>query len=439
MLDERASRYRVFISYSHRDEQIVRVIEDILRAGGLVPMRDKHFTYGVGFHGQIQRFIEHAHLFMPIITERSSQRGWVQQEIGYAMSQNVPVLPVAIAKTPGEWIQSLHAIVLRAPEWEKSATDDEIQSAIAEILPPLAAALARREDDHCPRLVDNLVQSFVDEHFANYECAYLQEERTAAITDHANDVYSIQVSHPDLNAGDEEDPTFRENYALSSFVRQRGGLSSFHIPDKPISDEVWTRRYGTLHKSEHHCKLQREERRALTRHAAEWGARIVINPQQEYGGYGHEARVCRLECLKDFLASDEVPHLEVAIDPELSSSESVTVVGSWFRAQSVTANSKQGYYQTILTRHAPSMKAWIRRFDEEFIELLKAKGWRSEDSKRLALAEVEKELKEATKPLASEKKKLADARKEQAVAKAKVTQANKELSEAKRTLENQST
>jgi len=43
---------------------------------GMVPMWDKTFSYGHGFPEQIKTFIAHAHVFLPIITEASSRRGW---------------------------------------------------------------------------------------------------------------------------------------------------------------------------------------------------------------------------------------------------------------------------------------------------------------------------------------------------------------------------
>jgi hypothetical protein len=111
--DER--KYRVFISYSHQDVEIVRVLEEILRNNGFDPMWDQYFAFGQGFHEQIRNFIAHAHVFLPVLTETSDQRKWVHQEIGYAMAMNVPVLPVAISTPekealPGEMIQHLHAI-----------------------------------------------------------------------------------------------------------------------------------------------------------------------------------------------------------------------------------------------------------------------------------------------------------------------------------------
>jgi hypothetical protein len=104
--------YRVFISYSHEDRQMVEKVVQVLKQNGLTVLWDENFAFGHGFHEQIKNFISHAHVFMPIITRTSSQRGWVHQEIGYAMALNVPVLPVTKDQLPGEMLQQLHAVSL---------------------------------------------------------------------------------------------------------------------------------------------------------------------------------------------------------------------------------------------------------------------------------------------------------------------------------------
>jgi hypothetical protein len=51
--------------------QIVKVLEE----HGLIPMWDKNFAYGYGFHEQINTCIAHAHVFLPCITPHSSLQG----------------------------------------------------------------------------------------------------------------------------------------------------------------------------------------------------------------------------------------------------------------------------------------------------------------------------------------------------------------------------
>ena len=78
------SNYRIFISYSRESDNLVNDIEEVLTAKGFQILRDKHLPQGLDFFRQIQSFIEHAHLFLPVITSHSINSQWVHQEIGYS-------------------------------------------------------------------------------------------------------------------------------------------------------------------------------------------------------------------------------------------------------------------------------------------------------------------------------------------------------------------
>src|SRR5262245_24283082 len=85
---------RVFVSYSHEDSALAEAVVRWLESNGLTPPWDEHLIVGRGFDAQIKTFISYAHVFLPLITPSSTARGWVHQEIGYAMALRVPVLPV---------------------------------------------------------------------------------------------------------------------------------------------------------------------------------------------------------------------------------------------------------------------------------------------------------------------------------------------------------
>jgi hypothetical protein len=104
--------YRVFVSYSHEDCDLAKAVVQVLKRNGLTPLWDENLTGGRGFDAQIKAFIAYAHVFLPLITPSSTARGWVHQEIGYAMALRVPVLPVCRERFPGEMLQMLHAVRL---------------------------------------------------------------------------------------------------------------------------------------------------------------------------------------------------------------------------------------------------------------------------------------------------------------------------------------
>lgn len=108
--------YRVFISYSHKDQDLARRLKEHLLSEGLFPITDHEIRVGEAFSEEIREMIECAHVFMPLVTVNANKRLWVQQEIGYAAALHVPVCPVAVGNLPSgmaEHIQGMHVLMLR--------------------------------------------------------------------------------------------------------------------------------------------------------------------------------------------------------------------------------------------------------------------------------------------------------------------------------------
>ncbi len=351
--------YRVFLSYSHQDLKLVRAIDAVLKRNGLSPMWDEHFLYGQGFHEQIKNFIAHAHVFLPILTQTASHRNWVHQEIGYAMALNVPVLPVAIGEIPGEMIQHLHAI--RIPQSSSDLRRGNLSS----------SAVRRLENLLTVETIGRLVDRSSQPASALFACADFPEARAAMIASYCEDVRML---------------------GKSGLVRQKGGLSSFHIPLETINHKIWRERYGKSRRSDEHCRLQRLERLALTWHAEKSGCKVIIDPLLQYPQYGTDARGVRLECMHRFLSRMPDEICQVAIRARTRHSPSDTYVGDWFAAESVLAVIGKGYFQTIFTRHAATLREKIANFDSEFAEILAEKGVNPRDSRREALRVIEREI-----------------------------------------------
>lgn len=342
--------FRVFLSYSHQDHEMVRQVVAILQRNGLSPMWDENFAFGQGFHDQIKNFIAHAHVFLPILTAASNERKWVHQEIGFATALNVPVLPVAIGVAPGEMIYQLHAILINANDDGRIKLSD--------------SDLARLEQILTYKTIEQLVERGARAGGALYECAEFPEIRARMMADYCEDVLAL---------------------GQFGLVRQKGALSSFHIPTQTINHQIWSDRYGKVERSDEHCRLQRLERIALGRHAEARGCKLVINPYVSYEQYGLNARRVRLESLYDFLSKMTDDMCSVAILSNIDRAASNTIVGDWFAAESVSAVLGKGYFQTIFTRHAASIQDKIANFDSEFDELLDASSTRPEDSRRRAM------------------------------------------------------
>jgi hypothetical protein len=344
---DQPSRFRIFISYSHEDEPLVNEIAAILAKNDLEPMYDRNFAFGQGFHDQIRNFIASAHVFLPVLTETADQRKWVHQEIGYSMALNIPVLPVAVGKLPGEMLHQIHAIRVQRDHLE-----------------PLRVHLSRDK-------IEALIERYSEPGLALHVCADFADLRAELMARYANDVAAL---------------------GYRDVVRQKGGLSSFHIPVETIRHPVWQQRYGKVNRSYEHCRLQRGERLALSKHAEIAGCKLIINPALKFKQYHDTARLVRLQCLSRFLEGMSSDRCQVATSENMEHSESVTILGTWFAAESVHAELGKGYRQTTFTRHAPTIMEKIANFDAEFDELLSRHNGSRTDSRREALVVLEQEI-----------------------------------------------
>jgi hypothetical protein len=186
---------------------------------------------------------------------------------------------------------------------------------------------------------------------STYVCRVQAEERALLMAEYAEDVIEMG------------------SFAL---LRQKGGLSSFQIPNEVVSDPIWEERYDTVLKNEYHCECQLKERQALEKHAFEAGCKLIINPALITDSiYSNIAVNARVGTFLQFLESMPDDKIDVVIDNHLTFSESVTILGDWFSAESYFRPETQGFKQTMFTRHAPGIKRKIEVFDSEFNSLMR--------------------------------------------------------------------
>ena len=339
-------KYRVFISYSRKDKEKVDILAGILKNESIIPMYDKHFSSGVAFDKQIKNFISHAHIFLPFITKSSSNRGWVHQEIGYAMALNIPVLPIVLDnKVPGEMIRDLQALT-----W-----DDDIDKMKSKL---------------SLDIFDKLIDESYEKSPSLYECAETTDERTIMLVDNAKEV--IKLGH-------------------HGHIRQIGALSSFHIPDKPITHPNWKKRSPGLMFSEFSLKNLRDERKIFEEHAMNNGCSLIIDPYLDF--WAHEtqkssiAQKSRIEELIEFLDQIDDKMIRIAINKGMEKGRNLTIVGDYFGAESISG-TLMGHKQTILTRHAPTIQRKIGIFEDEMKYLLKKQEKPGETSKQTVMNEL---------------------------------------------------
>ena len=257
-------------------------------------------------------------------------------------------MPVAIQCEPGQLLYGIEAIRL---------DDDTVDT--------LRARLSRS-------LLDKCVQQAIQDKSTSalFECGDTTEERALLISKYANDVIGL------------------DRFGV---VRQLGGLSSFHIPIDLTHNAAWDGRYGTWHTNEHHKRVLRDERIALTNHAKSAGCKIIIDIDLPYSKYGGEARLTRLKSIRNFLRDEMIDAIcQVALGKDRG--ENLLIVGDWFAARSLLAIEGQGYRQTIFTRHSPTVKRLIEEFDSDFMRTLGS--IKAAESRSHALAEIEKRILE---------------------------------------------
>lgn len=329
-------KIRVFISYSSNIAKKVEGFTRVIRANGMEPLYMPEFRAGKGFDEQIKTFIQHAHIFVPVITHESTN--WVHNEIGYAVAFNIPILPVIIGEANSTgMLGKIHAEKvndLNEKNWKK-----------------ILSSLEAIKDDKSTGAI--------------FVLASEEDERAKMMARYAEDVLEIPES---------------------GLVRQKGGLSSFHIPGSPINKKVWEDRYYPVPKSHTHMKLQREERKALEKHAIQKGCRLIIDPS--YAKAGNRSKLAartRIKSLIEFLESMPDDKVVIAIMKEPQEFESLTIVGDWFLAESVSFKFFGGFTNTVFTRNAEEIFNRIEYFEAELEELLEENKWTEKNSRVKAI------------------------------------------------------
>jgi hypothetical protein len=375
MSSERKTKYRIFISYSSEDKDQKDILTRILKKNNLCPISDSEFRFGHGFHDQIKKFIAHAYVFMPLVSKSSNEKGWVHEEIGYAMAHNIPVLPIVIEELalPTDMIQELQAI--------KSNLKTDNKDELSKIINELSNILSWET------INDLLKSSFNELKRPVYECAYYHLERTVMLVEYSKNISNLFRNQPKL-------------------FRQSGGLSSFHIPNtSPDGEEFKLRYFGGNERVDTLNYWLREERINFEEFAIESGFKIIIDLDLKFEDSKENAftiRKSRLTTLYKFFEAlplaprEKGGKFEVIIDQNLDKRRNVIIVGDLFMAESLAGYQGQGLRQTMFTRHAPSINKQIKVFDSRFEELKEKQSGetsvehaKTEILKRLAEIEIE--------------------------------------------------
>jgi hypothetical protein len=316
--------FRIFISYHGEDEKEAEVVRAHVRRLRFTPMLAPSIAPGRHFRPEILDRIRFSHLFIPILTEHSFGRPWVNQEIGYALGVRVPVLPIAVGNIePSGIIGDLHAIIVTNLEEELPAKLDA---------PTVAEA----------------VLGAPEEFRTWFDCAEDAHERAAMLPEYAKKVARLSRGR--------------------SRIRHEGAWSSFSLPSERIDHPIWRECYGRWLETPKLRDLKHEERLALEDHALKAGYDLLIHPRFLRTRPGATAqqrlaeRSARLGVLLRFLVCKPKAKSRVLLHDD-KPGRSLIMVGDWFLAESRTGRTELGWLNTVYTTHAPTVLQRIREFD----------------------------------------------------------------------------
>lgn len=336
--------YRVFISFSHGDEEIVRQIREHIGTLGARPMSDHNLDPGVNFTEEIKRYISFAHIFMPVLTVSGSRRPWVHQEIGYAMGLGIPILPVAVGALPDGLAQQIQAISLLA---DVSNLSLKITSDI----------------------LDNVIERAAELSVPNYHFTERLNERSTKIAHLSRDVIQLK----DFGK-----------------VRMRAPFSSFSIPVAHPNNPRWEIYDGIQKFSTETRKLLSTEREVLERHARERGCDLILDPLPHCFADDSMRRI-RIEILMDFLESMDDDSVRVVFCTGNVHSNFISV-GDYFFAEAAVSKHWANVNLTTFTKHGPTVLQRIKDFDSEIGDLLEQSNLLNRPSRTVAIDRLFKDI-----------------------------------------------
>lgn len=86
----------VFISYSHKDSQYAHRLAAVLDEAGIPVWIDKRIDYGTKWPHVIQEQLDSCTAFIVIMSPRSYQSEWVQNELSRAKRKKKPIFPLLL-------------------------------------------------------------------------------------------------------------------------------------------------------------------------------------------------------------------------------------------------------------------------------------------------------------------------------------------------------
>ncbi|MBF0345747.1 MAG: toll/interleukin-1 receptor domain-containing protein [Nitrospirae bacterium] len=316
------SRYRFFVSYARKDRKSAEVLVKQLEDGGHQVLWDSRLGAGRLFTAEIQKAIQRCHFFIPVISHNSLTNSWVQQEIGYALACNVPLVPLVfdnIAEKVG-MLMGIQGMVVK-----KSLIKHQLKDQL------------QRNN------WGNLLRDAQTKSLAVFQCDSDDREKSRLIVASAQYV-ADQFSNV--------------------MVMQRSTLTSFSLPAQ-LEDDNWR---GVNDKMRLYW-LKPAERCALEELAKIGSCCLIIDPCYSLAGYRLDINVAKLLTLRDFFLSNlENDRLRVVVQ-RFDRSESEVIIEDHWMAHSAAVRTMATERETLSTWHAPTVRLYAETFQKEFDRL----------------------------------------------------------------------
>jgi hypothetical protein len=309
--------YRAFVSYSHRDRRCAQAVVHQLGKLGLYAVFDDNVDPSKQFTGAIQDLIATSHVFVPVITNNANASDWVLHEVGFALGQNVPVLPIAARALPTGMIAGVQCLKVQSFERQH-----------------LSRILTRER-------VERILRDSCNRSLAVYQCVNEPQQRTPRLLEYLA-------------------------RAAPGRIRHLAAFSSFSLPKVAGNDPVWSRIARDVARFPEGANAFRQERAELEQIARAHTCDLIVCPTASVlATIGKSGSLARLEILTEFLESMPDESIRVVVDVTQNPGN-LLIVGDSFLVEAVAGDRMGTYRQSVFTRHAPTVLQRCADFDAEF-------------------------------------------------------------------------
>lgn len=175
-------------------------------------------------------------------------------------------------------------------------------------------------------------------------------------------------------------------------IRQQAVLSTFSVPNRESSDQIWIDRDKKNPRTIKHFKSSLLERKWIENHVKQSYGRLIIQPSiaiKISEERGKAAAILRLQCMLDFFENN-TDKLDIVLSNK-PIDRNIIIVGDWFFSTSDTPTIR-GHEETYFEWDKERVEQTVKDFDIKFNSILKEKNLNVYEAKYEAIDEIEKIL-----------------------------------------------